>query len=253
MSAIPGDARGLLERGADQREHGVMPDDRCYVCGAPATSVDHVPPKVFFPEGDEHRRHLMTVPACREHNEDRSLDDEYTAALLVLCTHRRERMPREFVDRMKDIVLRRNRGLLRRWMNRSAEIDYGGRPTLAIEFERARVERVFLATARGMLFGLDGQRAPENLRIYYGQGPFGALSDEDFEAWKLLRWDVFVPLTNALLLSRTPVFGSNPATFWAATRRLPWPMVRMVFYEEFEIWAMPPMEEISALPERTEP
>lgn len=224
-----------------------MPDDTCYVCGAPATSDDHVPPKVFFPEGAEHRRNLMTVRACHDHNEARSLDDEYTAALFVLCTHHRERMPRELVDRMKEIVRRRNFGLLRRWMNRSTEIDYGGKSTLAVEFERERLERVLLATARGMLFRLDGQRTPGDLRIYYEHGPFGSTSDEDFETWKLLRRDVLVPLTQALVLSRAPMVGSNPATFRAVTVREPWPIVRMVFYEEFVMWAMPPMDEIAGL------
>jgi hypothetical protein len=48
---------------------------RCAYCGAPATSVDHVPPKNLFPTN---RRDLITVPACEEHNGKRSdLDEQF--------------------------------------------------------------------------------------------------------------------------------------------------------------------------------
>ncbi len=61
--------------------------DRCYQCGAPATSVEHVPPKVFFPEikhvGEDVRKNLLTIPACKAHNEDYSQDDEYVAYAIV--------------------------------------------------------------------------------------------------------------------------------------------------------------------------
>jgi hypothetical protein len=46
---------------------------RCAYCGAPATSVDHVPPKNLFPTD---RAGLITVPACDEHNGKRSDLDE---------------------------------------------------------------------------------------------------------------------------------------------------------------------------------
>jgi hypothetical protein len=46
---------------------------RCAYCGAPATSVDHVPPKNLFPTD---RTDMITVPACDEHNGKRSDLDE---------------------------------------------------------------------------------------------------------------------------------------------------------------------------------
>ena len=47
----------------------------CYMCDAIATSVEHVPPKCFFPEG--YRANLITVPSCAKHNEKNSKDVEY--------------------------------------------------------------------------------------------------------------------------------------------------------------------------------
>ncbi|MGD9676082.1 MAG: hypothetical protein AB7V19_05300 [Candidatus Bipolaricaulia bacterium] len=57
----------------------------CYYCGAPATSVEHVPPKCLFPEqkdiaGDQFRRNLITVPSCDAHNLGKSQDDEFLMA-----------------------------------------------------------------------------------------------------------------------------------------------------------------------------
>lgn len=53
----------------------------CYYCGEPATSVEHVPPKCFFPEGQ--REELFTVPSCNVHNNNKSHDDEYVKVVLA--------------------------------------------------------------------------------------------------------------------------------------------------------------------------
>lgn len=50
-------------------------EELCAVCGRPATSRDHVPPRCLF-SGD--RTNLITVPACDDHNNRRSgLDEEF--------------------------------------------------------------------------------------------------------------------------------------------------------------------------------
>ncbi|MBZ6767811.1 hypothetical protein FMJ84_15970 [Klebsiella oxytoca] len=53
----------------------------CYYCGELATSVEHVPPKCFFPEGQ--REELFTVPSCNIHNNNKSHDDEYVKVMLT--------------------------------------------------------------------------------------------------------------------------------------------------------------------------
>ena len=46
----------------------------CYWCGAKSVSVEHVPPKSFFPKGK--RVDLITVRSCTKHNEELSWLDE---------------------------------------------------------------------------------------------------------------------------------------------------------------------------------
>lgn len=62
--------------------------ERCYFCGEPATSSEHVPPKCIFPEqkdlpGENYRRNLITVPSCERHNAAKSRDDEFLMACLA--------------------------------------------------------------------------------------------------------------------------------------------------------------------------
>ena len=52
----------------------------CYICSAPRTSDEHVPPRCFFPEGM--RNNLFTVPSCEDHNTSKSKDDEYVRNLI---------------------------------------------------------------------------------------------------------------------------------------------------------------------------
>lgn len=58
-----------------------MTVEKCYMCDARATSVEHVPPKCIFPEFKDSnknlRTNLITVPSCDEHNADKSADDEF--------------------------------------------------------------------------------------------------------------------------------------------------------------------------------
>ncbi len=62
----------------------------CYMCDNEATSVEHAPPRCLFPRqrdlpsGVDLRNQLITVPACEEHNQQRSSNDEYLLYTLVI-------------------------------------------------------------------------------------------------------------------------------------------------------------------------
>lgn len=55
----------------------------CYMCDAPKTSDEHVPPKCIFPEqkdspsGADYRINLIKVPSCDAHNSAKSKEDEF--------------------------------------------------------------------------------------------------------------------------------------------------------------------------------
>jgi hypothetical protein len=55
----------------------------CYMCDAPATGDEHVPPQCIFPEDTKYRVNLITVPSCDEHNSKKSKCDEYLKFVLT--------------------------------------------------------------------------------------------------------------------------------------------------------------------------
>lgn len=56
------------------------PATQCAYCDEPATTRDHIPPKNLFARPLPEQ--LITVPACKVHNNGASLDDEYFRAML---------------------------------------------------------------------------------------------------------------------------------------------------------------------------
>jgi len=49
--------------------------ETCYLCGAIATTYDHIPPKSLFPKNYQYKG--VKVPACKSCNNATSKDDEY--------------------------------------------------------------------------------------------------------------------------------------------------------------------------------
>ncbi|WKJ89103.1 hypothetical protein QZJ86_13855 [Methylomonas montana] len=60
----------------------------CYFCNAKKTSMEHLPPKCFFPKGK--RNNLITVPSCDEHNSSKSMNDEYIKTLFANASEKIE-------------------------------------------------------------------------------------------------------------------------------------------------------------------
>jgi len=105
----------------------------CYLCGAPATTRDHIPPLGVFPE--PRPTDLITVPACSICNHDRSLHDEYFRVVVAAGSR----------DSPQSIALLHQRIIPR--MRKT--------PALIVEFMRS-VQRVDVHSADGIYLG----RAP---------------------------------------------------------------------------------------------
>ena len=58
-------------------------ESTCYMCDAPATSREHVPPRCLFPDDPAFRKNLIRVPSCDEHNMRKAKDDELLRNVLV--------------------------------------------------------------------------------------------------------------------------------------------------------------------------
>lgn len=139
---------------------------QCYCCEAIATTKDHIPPKCFFPEkkhlpsnSPDYRSQLLTVPACSAHNNSRSSDDEYTAAVIVMNSQS-DLAFTIFKSKWVQSLLRRGGVLGKRIFStaRSARVISRRKDilipheTLAISYEIKRIERVIESIARALYY-----------------------------------------------------------------------------------------------------
>lgn len=69
----------------------------CYRCGQPANTKEHMPPKSFFPKGGNLQ--LKTVPSCKEHNNDKSGDDQYLLAHICMNAGSGQNLPKQIFMR----------------------------------------------------------------------------------------------------------------------------------------------------------
>lgn len=79
----------------------------CYYCGAPATSREHVPPRIFLKHVPDIAHHqLLTVPACTRHNEakanlDQAAYNAFALPLYHMLDTSWDRMPADVGDALR--------------------------------------------------------------------------------------------------------------------------------------------------------
>jgi hypothetical protein len=125
----------------------------CYLCGAPATTRDHVPPLGLFPK--PRPSNLITVPACATCNRNRSLDDEYFRVIVAAGSRD---SPQSTVLLHQRIIPRlRNRpALILDFLNSVRQVDIRSEGGIflgrgpACTFDRARIQAVIDKIVRGL-------------------------------------------------------------------------------------------------------
>lgn len=130
----------------------------CFFCGNPASSVDHIPPKCFFPKAKDmpagspdYRKQLITLPACKAHNENYSKDDEYIATCIVTY-YKNNTVALEQVNGKIIRALGNSLGLADRMLKNQKRALLNDIPTMAFSVERSRFEKVFERIGKGLYF-----------------------------------------------------------------------------------------------------
>jgi hypothetical protein len=181
----------------------------CYMCAEVAVSVEHVPPRCLFPKqkdlprGVDLRRELLTVPACAQHNMEKSRDDEYFLSVIVGfesvnavgIAHYRHQVRRQYA---------RNNRLLLRFKGRS--IDFGNKLGHRVEIER--LDRFIDQLARGLYFVHFGQKWQGHLCWF---PEFLSRIIESDPRHEQVRLSTIV--CNEEKFSTIPFLGANPSVF----------------------------------------
>ena len=208
----------------------------CYACDEPATSREHSPPLVFFPEapdvGADHRVNLIRVPSCRAHNESRSEDDAYVAYMVCVCLENNNVALSQVASKVKRAIAK-DPGVVARMFEGASPTEVDGVPTAAVKMDLVAFRRVMTDVARGLFFYCTGEKLTRTMWVVSPQ-----LSDsgEQHPDWEAI-------LEN---LERQPWEEGdrceNPAVFsyrWIQAQRA----FRFCFYEGFTVYVLPEPEE----------
>ncbi len=142
----------------------------CTYCDEPATTDEHVPPRLLFAKP---RPNLVTVPACARCNGGFSLDDEYFRLVVAL---EETAGAHPGAAAVRDAVLRslqnpNKLGYRRAFLNTLRDMErlsdagpYLGRAaSYAVDLER--VKRVIARTTRGLFLHHLGRRLPLGCKV----------------------------------------------------------------------------------------
>jgi len=130
---------------------------KCYMCDKVSSSVEHVPPRSFFPNG---RLGLVHVPSCTAHNEENAKDVEYIRNVIVTSYSTNE-VARGLSDKAIR-SLKRSPGLLKTTLRGGQRITFNGRETATFEVDLPRLKKVMRAIAYALYYKEYGQAYPHS-------------------------------------------------------------------------------------------
>lgn len=210
---------------------------QCYYCGAPATSREHVPAKIFFPS--DRRQNVITVPACSLHNEDTSKDDTYIFTFIASYIYNNEVGQEHSVEKIKKILDRSpalKTALIEASSPICAQLQNGDIiETKKIELDRSRFDNEVTKIAKALYFHKYGEIWSEAFII---ATPNLICSDGEIDEISFTILNMIKELSNNCF----DYEGENPEVFkyvFLYTDAIDKPLLRMFFYEKFEIWVIP--------------
>jgi hypothetical protein len=146
----------------DQGSRGPRKPELCYLCGAEATTRDHIPPEQFFEVLPEN---IITAPACLSCNKSLGKDEEYFRALLTMECYERNDIARRIWDgpAVRSLWKAGFDGLRLRLLKQMGLITLptGVLRTLVVG-EGKRVTRVIHKIVRGIYFELHRERIADD-------------------------------------------------------------------------------------------
>lgn len=202
----------------------------CYMCDKEKNSVEHAPPKSFFPS--DMRNNLITVDSCQEHNEDTSLDDEYVKNLITMLIDGNATAYKQFSEKTIK-SFKRSPALLKSTTEKQHPVNVNGVQTLAFEIDRDRVDLVMRKIAYALFYHKYNKRWLRKL-----------ITATTYLKTPEFKNDEFGQLIEEVQRDHIPIYeGNNPDVFKFAFIELDDNVynkfLRMKFYDGFEIWMIP--------------
>lgn len=201
------------------------------MCEEESVSVEHAPPRSFFPKGMRHQ--LITVPSCKKHNEDTSLDDEYVRNIITMSIENNQIS----IDHFFDKTLRsfeRSPALTSKILETLKGVSGYETGAKAFRLERSRFDRVIRKIAYALFYNEFGYSWERLLAATTNQIKMPDMSNDHLgEMFDELMKDA----------DSIPLKGSNHQVFQYAfvdfSENPHDKALFMIFYEGFPFWIIP--------------
>ncbi len=207
-----------------------MKPSTCYMCDAPATSREHVPPKCIFPDAAEFRKNLITVPSCDEHNLRKSMDDELLRQIIA-CAPGNNDLCLSVVEGGVIPALERRPHIVDTFLPNLRRVQLGDYESASYKIPFPRFKSCIGAIVRGLFYADTGEKLLLELDV--GWGP---LFPPDFT-----KPPFFEPIRRAEQALPPMRRGTNPKVFIYDFDYSPGHTTgfcRLRFYEGYPIWVV---------------
>lgn len=140
----------------------------CYLCGKPATTKDHIPPRGIFPK--PFPSDFITAPACQRCNNDSSKDDLYFRDVISAAAND---SPESLVLLKQRIIprMRKDPGIILDLLKSARPVDVYSdghiylRRGYEITFDQKRIQAVIDRIVRGLYYEHAGKRLPDDCAV----------------------------------------------------------------------------------------
>lgn len=204
---------------------------KCYMCNNDSTSVEHAPPRSFFPT--DKRSNLITVPACKTHNEETSKDDEYTRNIITMSIDNNQTSIDHFFDKSLR-SFQRSPGLAAAIIKSIRDISFYNLNATSLQLDRTRFDRVIRKISYALFYKEYGFTWERLLAVTTNQLKMANMQNDHLG-------DIFETLSCDL--NELQLKGENPSVFQYAfidfgTNQNEKALF-MLFYEGFPFWIIP--------------
>lgn len=182
-----------------------MASKTCYMCGSPASSIEHVPPRSLFP--DEKRQNLITVPSCELHNNSKSDQDEYLMVVLSSLISGSDEAHRKVWPKvMRSFQQRPNKSSA---LTNLRPVYLGGIETAIFDSDVQRYDASISAIIHGLYFAMFEMRWKGQVEVITRGRGFVDLNNPDYNRFAIQAESGF-----QVLLGSTERYGNNPDIFY---------------------------------------
>jgi hypothetical protein len=137
---------------------------KCYFCETDATTSEHVPPRAFFASETFKEKHLIKVPSCKKHNNNKTNDDEFFRDIISMSIEGDQRIQYGlFIRSIRSIKDYPEKA--RRLLENAKTIQFRGFSTGMVEIEPEKIQNYFNMMAFGLYFYEKNEKPCDNFSI----------------------------------------------------------------------------------------